>query len=288
MASAPRYVLSERAANALRALIAPGSAYGARPRPVRTAAADARPCLFDLRDDGTALQVFVGDDLVGANCAVRVNGLSVAFADPGTIVDGWWPLARSTAVWIEFAAPAGASDPEQNWPPEGATPPRAPLVATLVARNLAEDASPSWPGDRAYHRVLLWYRQLGTGGSWWNPRNGPWVRAGGVDITVDIADGDLVGSGGVGSLAHNEHGRVGLVGFRSAARRAWPTLAELADAEYSIIVRLKTSAGAGLRYLNANGVVVHTGNGNIRVGTDTYAPTQITVDGQTITILAKQ
>ena len=247
----------------------------------------ARPELFDLRDDGTQLLVYVGDDLVGANCAVRINGLSVAFSNPGTIQNGWWPLSRATAVWIDFSAPSGVGDPEQNWPLYGASGSRTPVVATIVARNLAEDTSPTFPDNRAYHSILLWYRQLGSGGGWWNPRSGPWMRAYGCDVTIDMADGDFSGST-VSSLAHNKNGRIGLYGFADASRISWPTLVDLASDEYSLVARLKTTNGATVKYVNANGVVVHTGSGNIRVGTGTYAPTQVTINGQNLTILAKQ
>ena len=285
------YVLSERAAAAVGELIAPGSFHGSRPRPARNVPTAAPPPLFDLRvvpGRGGApdeVQLYLGEDadLAGPNNAVRINGLAVAFAAPaGTPVDGWYPIGSATAVgavWIVFSAPALAD--ATNWSGYGVAS-VAPVAAQIATTYMpVAPVTPSYPADRVYHRLLLWYR---PGSAWFSTGSGPWTRcvAGGADITIDLADGDA--SESHGSLEHPSGGPVALRSFAASTPDAWPS----SPTGYDLVARQRGSAGNRLRYLPLQRVGWIDAAGNLVVGSDTYAPTQITIEGQTITVLAKQ
>jgi len=291
MASNPIFGLSERAAAALRPLIAPGSTYGARKRPAHNVTPDARPSLFDLRvvpggsGSTETVQIYLGEDadLRGPNNAVRVNGLPVAFTAPaGTPSGGWYPIGASTsvgAVWIVFSAStvAGAT----NWAGYGST--LAPVTAQVAATLAAEQPpTPSLPDDRAFHRLLLWYRPGQT--SWASPGDGPWTRCvqGGADITIDLADGDPASA--IGSVEHPNGGPVALRSFSGTSADAWPS----SPTSYDLVVRRRTSSGNVLVYLPVARVAWIDSTGRVVVGSDVYEPQQVTINGQTLTILVKQ
>lgn len=111
----PRYVLSQRAADALRPLIEPGAGYGSRPRQIRDAG-DGRRAPFFLE-----CRAFVGADAVtgdpvrvirayiGPNGAyppsIRINGRAAPLANiAGNVpADGWLelgPIQSIAAVWL--------------------------------------------------------------------------------------------------------------------------------------------------------------------------------------------
>lgn len=288
-----RYILSERAANALRALISPGSTYSSRPRPSRPVPSSVSSELFDLRcrpaSGGEAAKAFIyigADSNQQAACnAVRINGRAVVFDSvPGE--DGWFGVPGDAdtyrAIWLRFSVQSGpypALDVAENW--FGGRRVRAEITPTT---SVVE--SPSWPDGRAFHAVLLWAR---IGDRWTR------CHTGGVDITVDLADADGDDPDGerqpLRSLTHYEGlGRVGLYRFDENPEAQWP-----ADPTYfDVVIRNRNADDAGgwaIAYLRGNRLVVSdktSGAITLLADGSVYAPTQITVGGQTITILAKQ
>ena len=261
------------------------------------------PCLFDLRATPAGeLYIYLGADssLVGPNNAVRVNGRPVAF-DASALThngEGWWlvPATYPWALWIEFSSPSGgvnALDAAENWLGGTGGSAGTPVVATIVAAGASY--VPSFPDGRAFHRVLLWYRQIGAGSAW-SP-TGPWTRCvqGGMDITVDLGDAD----GGVQNASAGlsiEHGvsgdqRLSLYGFTGIAIAS----PNSSVSEMAFPIRRWSSGGKPyVQYVTGVTVARSDSLGKLYIGaSDIYAPTQITYtdgngDPQTITVLKKQ
>lgn len=113
----PRYVLSERAANAVRALIAPGSGYGSRARLISNIGANVQGCQWRITSapaevaegEPQAVSVSVGPGIVAW-------GAGVNYANPGAQNLGTLsPGSSARVVWLTAAPPLPlVHDP--RWP----------------------------------------------------------------------------------------------------------------------------------------------------------------------------
>lgn len=123
MQNAPRYVLSERAATALRALIAPGSGYGSRQRRILSVASFAAGMQWRITTAAApAPEPAEGEEPQPPSVAVSVGagivawGAGVNYANPGSDPLGTIAAGESArVVWRTTAAPLPlVHDP--RWP----------------------------------------------------------------------------------------------------------------------------------------------------------------------------
>lgn len=166
MPSAPRYVLSERAAAALRPLLQAGSAYGSRPRPSRnvSSAADKPPRPFAARlaaaeGGGEELLVYLPPRTAED---VSWDGATLAGPDLGTEAEPWVSLgAWSTALtlWLLVVAPGKYGEAGEyyggSWSLALAA---APPVADEAGRGAFAFQVAAWEGERGlvqHHLGLL-------------------------------------------------------------------------------------------------------------------------------------
>lgn len=144
MAATPRYVLSERAASALRELIAPGASYGSRPRPAHDAPLP-RPMPFDTavrRDEAASephlwcyLPPRITHDVTLDDTAIApASGQTI-----GTAAAPWVDLGAydpSLRLWlvVMFPSPAsgGGMNPAQWSLAYQASPPQSPPPDAVV------------------------------------------------------------------------------------------------------------------------------------------------------------
>ena len=250
MASAPRYVLSERAANALRALIAPGSVYGARPRIAHDPGATPAPALLAVRrvrqwqepaageEEGEwveRLQIYLGPAGEPAATCIRINGRAAPIDVPIQPADGWLDLGAAAAVqavWLlpYIYLPSSPADyyGATNWPAAsaqvrfeiaaGGTPQQPP------APTHPPPATGSARADRYLEPILVW-TQDGQ------------VQWGGATLSTEVADADGTHDGvnaGFCSIEQLQGGRLQLYGFNSPT---WTTAQDLDVADGGFLIR---------------------------------------------------
>ena len=249
MASAPRYVLSERAANALRALIAPGSVYGARPRIAHDPGATPAPALLAVRrvrqwqepaageEEGEwveRLQIYLGPAGEPAATCIRINGRAAPLDWSGTLTDGWLDLGPSAGVQAVWLLPyiANPANPDDF---AGATnqPPPVQVRLELAARGTpSQPPKPTTPGpatgtallQRFLKPILVWTPDAQ-------------VQWGGATIAAEVADADGTHDGvheGFCSIEQLQGGRLQLYGFNSPT---WTTAQDLDVADGGFLIR---------------------------------------------------
>ena len=254
----PRYILSERAASALRALIAPGSTYSSRRRPIRDAGGGPLPprgfleCRVfkggatDPQSGETVdeLRVYIGP---GGNYppSLRINGKPAPLAiNAGDVdADGWLPLGAAdsiTAVWLVPSALPVTTSP--------ATYENAPNQAYTISYGFDVLGTTAQPGtqptgvpDGNWPR---WLRPLFVAAV-----DGGDVRQGimhGAEITVEVGDADGThsgssnpGPGAAGGFCSIEQGdlqQLQLFGF-TEPNLVDPTSAAISAAGIDLVVR---------------------------------------------------
>lgn len=169
--NSPRYVLSQRAADALKPILQAGAAFGSRPRPIRdVGATGAAPMIYDCRYTGAAVvdpdtetasrpvEIYLGDQSSatwsGTRWTIRQGGYAIALLDriPGGSAPGWYRLgdlsAATPAVWLcastnDFAGAGAVAEivVAANTPPTLLSDDQTPCNALLVARATSDLAT---------------------------------------------------------------------------------------------------------------------------------------------------
>lgn len=253
-----RYILSERAARALGALIAPGSAYGSRRRPIRDAGGGPLPArgflecrVFpggatdpDTGEKVDELRVYIGP---GGNYppSLRINGkpapLSINAGDVDA--DGWLPLGAAdsiAAVWLVPSALPVTTSPAtyENAPNQAYT---ISYAFDILGTTAQPGTQPTGVPDGNWPR---WLRPLFVAAV-----DGGDVRQGimhGAEITVEVGDADGTHSGGsnpgpgaAGGFCSIEQGdlqQLQLFGF-TEPNLVDPTSAAISAAGIDLVVR---------------------------------------------------
>lgn len=170
--NSPRYVLSQRAADALKPILQAGATFGSRPRPIRdVAASGAAPMIYDCRYAGAAaldpdtetasrpLEIYLGDQSSatwsGTRWTIRQGGYAIVLSGnylPSGTAPGWCRLgaltAATPAVWLCVSSNGfgGAGAVAEivvaaNTPPTLLSDGRTPCNALLVARTTSDLAT---------------------------------------------------------------------------------------------------------------------------------------------------
>ena len=264
MASSPRYVLSARAAAALRELIAPGGAYGSRRRPAHNAQSVDLRELFRVRrvvergedpethepTEETHLLIYLVS-AAAVSLAVRINGRATDADLSGlTLADGWADLGDEAGIggiWIQPALPASATattaDLATNWSSD--------RVRVEIVTTSSTDPPPAPTGtptgldaDRYLHPVPIWAQLAGVGYQ---------LHVGVVESSIEIGDDDGTHSGapttsgypaagGFRSVVQEGRRALGLADFRAPSLLA--PEAATADGGPQIVLRIPGSIGS--------------------------------------------
>ena len=253
----PRYILSERAASALRELIAPGSAYGSRPRPIRDVGGgdNRRPLFLECRifpkgatDPGTgepvdALRVFVGPS-GNYPTSIRINGRAALLSYTAGDLDaeGWLQLGDASTIAAVWLVPTELPGAQPKTYAEATNWGNAVGYSFDTTGNMANPgAAPSGaPGNN-------WPR-------WMHPLclcgivNGKVLQGiiGGADVSVEVGDADGTHSGsttpgpgvagGFCSIEQNDQKQLQLHGF-NAPNLVDPTVAMVEAAGIDLVIR---------------------------------------------------
>lgn len=253
----PRYVLSQRAAEALRPLIQAGTRLAARPRQIRDVGGgdNRRPLFLECRifpkaatDPGTgepvdALRVFIGPS-GNYPTSVRVNGRAVLLSYTAGDLDaeGWLQLGRLdaiSAVWLVPTELPGSSPKTYaqatNW---GST---LGYSFDTTGSMANPGAAPSGAPDNNWPR---WMHPLCLCGV----VNGKVLQGiiGGADVSVEVGDADGTHSGsttpgpgvagGFCSIEQNDQKQLQLHGF-NAPNLVNPTVAMVEAAGIDLVIR---------------------------------------------------
>lgn len=166
--NAPRYVLSQRAADALKPILQAGATFGSRPRPIRDVGeGGAAPMIYDCRFTGAAAldpdtetasrpaEIYLGNqsdaDWLGVRWTIRQGGYPIPLTSgrpPSGTAPGWYSLgdltAATPAVWLcvpsngfvgtgAIATIVVAANVPPTLMPDGQTPCNALLVARTTS-----------------------------------------------------------------------------------------------------------------------------------------------------------
>lgn len=256
----PRYVLSRRAAEALRPLLQAGTRLDARQRQIRDAGDGGRrkPVYLECRlvpgtdpqtgDPTSSLRVFVGP---GANYppSIRINGKPAGLAVTSTDVDaeGWMDLGDAASISALWLVP-------QSLPASNGTYYEATNQGTQVVYAFDTTGTTATPGASPTGAPNAdWPR-------WLHPifvcaiHSGSLVQGvlGGADISIELGDGDYTHSGtgsagpgiagGFCSVEQNGLRQLQLYDFRTGAR-VHPTSGGMG--EYDLVLRQCDGHGEG-------------------------------------------